>query len=1324
MLKFRFQPPNRILLHSTYCLISFIRFCDSPTSDLESRNKTTGRPKRGRNNNSSGDLSNYTETRSSIHSKLRNSTKGRRGSNASNGTRTPPCTMEKNVGKRKTKEAEVEEPVSTSKRQKTGARPNSSASDGRHTPVLIECPQPNCNKKYKHKNGLHYHLSHAHHNNLDKDGNWRETIDDGDDDSKSSASDDVCVPSEQTKDKKKDAKDTKESSKEEERMEVDKSAGSIKSVESSEEGSTGSMPQAGSPEGSVDSNGDGAGGKKGDSAKNREVTKSPKAHKIHVDKFTAGMKCLGIPKPKEGKCSPSKAPKNDANVDKAGKSAKKQLPMTSDKDLSIFDFNSTSELDEQGAVEASSGGNLNDKHVNVSVIRPNPETSSVKTEPVSPSSFAKVSDNARGPKQSSSNIVNADQGTEDKNAKKVDKDKQKSDKHKKTKHDKMLMKTGKTIRPIAPAPPPGHAPAPTTAPAPTVPASAPTPTSLPLPASAAHAPPPQLIAIPTSLVQNSVAVTCSLSVPGINTVVPKPQVTTVNPALKPIQPKPPVTTPVPSQDDAGSPSMLKDKDKKNKPKKKVKGDKEREKEKEKLPGSPIDSSKLIKEQPCEQRPKNLLLPAVPETNILKQALTASGIVEPDSGDKNKILSSDLWKRDGNKPDANVERVPKVLSSSKDKPASTAPVSSIAMPQIPKLIPTSSVTVQSSRPSKQLTLPLQHPPHPLPGQHQQPPSQLQQTHQQQPPMSMAAGVKMPVSKSDVGQERTSSNLSVHTSFNKDSPKSSQLLSPPGGNRTGNISPAYSDISEDGVDDQSKQAKTLEAFPFDSATHAKQQSDSVRRGNSGNLAVERMPMFQGPERKGIQVGAPGGEGVVQAKPHERDSDRKVEGKDQGSQRHASINQALPPSMPHMFSGSHYPYFHGFVNVDPAFRQQHERLVEEQRKRAEKLRAQEGLDKRGDSKSDSAEKRRPPVNLQTEPITPPHPQAPRHLEGRDKHREKEHITKSRHLDFLKKEPSLPNTVRTTESEKQISVSIAERHKEELRKLRLYQQQVADQQRQAEHHRQSQAHRKVTEQESQQKDINELPKKDLMKAENVSKSRTPTPTPRNVSTPTKEPSGRQSADADKRDAKSPLSKGSKPDGKPEQRKLLEGYPYLQPPYPYGSIPYDPSHPHFQPMVYPAFLHPDLHYPPTSSAVGSAWKPSSEKPGFEPEPERGSSPHSLSSKGGGKSPDSHDPPQRPLDVLQQHTNQYFSPPQKHGSTSRPRTPEKGRTTPGQHSRSSSPAARKTPEMSSTSASVTTSNREEGRGSRPTVHQHMHTHQHTHVGMGYPVLPSYDPYGE
>ncbi|XP_026682348.1 P17/29C-like protein DDB_G0287399 [Diaphorina citri] len=48
---------------------------------------------------------------------------------------------------------------SDSKKSRSSAPPASPPGSG---PVLLECPDPNCSKKYKHINGLRYHQSHAH----------------------------------------------------------------------------------------------------------------------------------------------------------------------------------------------------------------------------------------------------------------------------------------------------------------------------------------------------------------------------------------------------------------------------------------------------------------------------------------------------------------------------------------------------------------------------------------------------------------------------------------------------------------------------------------------------------------------------------------------------------------------------------------------------------------------------------------------------------------------------------------------------------------------------------------------------------------------------------------------------------------------------------------------------------------------------------------------------------------------------------------------------------------------------------------------------------
>lgn len=185
------------------------RFCDSPTEELDSRLPKGGRGKRGRNSmTSTNDLINFTETRSSVHSKLRNGgPKGRASrnssvtnlnisANASNTVTNTPSTSPTTFSaprpeKRRRSKDESPSPfngssVAASAGSASGgnnAMPlNSSASSGAKkpknvsspcatSPVLLECPEQDCSKKYKHANGLKYHQSHAHGiiSNIDDD---------------------------------------------------------------------------------------------------------------------------------------------------------------------------------------------------------------------------------------------------------------------------------------------------------------------------------------------------------------------------------------------------------------------------------------------------------------------------------------------------------------------------------------------------------------------------------------------------------------------------------------------------------------------------------------------------------------------------------------------------------------------------------------------------------------------------------------------------------------------------------------------------------------------------------------------------------------------------------------------------------------------------------------------------------------------------------------------------------------------------------------------------------------------------------------------------
>ncbi|CAL1298058.1 unnamed protein product [Larinioides sclopetarius] len=160
------------------------RFCESPTSDVDSKT-AKGRGKRGRGGNNSSSEINFADTRNCVQSKLRNG-KGRRttiNSNASNSGFTVPSSPAKSdsggsSGKRKGRPTETEtSSTSDSKNSKRSRNQNRSVPTTAASPVStpapaepsqpsspqwITCPEPNCSKRYKHINGLKYHKAHAH----------------------------------------------------------------------------------------------------------------------------------------------------------------------------------------------------------------------------------------------------------------------------------------------------------------------------------------------------------------------------------------------------------------------------------------------------------------------------------------------------------------------------------------------------------------------------------------------------------------------------------------------------------------------------------------------------------------------------------------------------------------------------------------------------------------------------------------------------------------------------------------------------------------------------------------------------------------------------------------------------------------------------------------------------------------------------------------------------------------------------------------------------------------------------------------------------------
>ncbi|KAI7798278.1 putative zinc finger protein 608, partial [Triplophysa rosa] len=172
------------------------RFCESPMSDSDMP-CARGRGKRMRltiPEQSAGDPS-LSKIRGLTHKRrgVGISNKGRRGSLNLNVCRTPGYYAVDDIksnplscGKRKGKAPAdldlslVSEDIrnGNGKRIRAKSRSAPSTPQGKSdpmfldqvcaSPILIDCPHPNCNKKYKHINGLRYHQSHAHLNNDSK----------------------------------------------------------------------------------------------------------------------------------------------------------------------------------------------------------------------------------------------------------------------------------------------------------------------------------------------------------------------------------------------------------------------------------------------------------------------------------------------------------------------------------------------------------------------------------------------------------------------------------------------------------------------------------------------------------------------------------------------------------------------------------------------------------------------------------------------------------------------------------------------------------------------------------------------------------------------------------------------------------------------------------------------------------------------------------------------------------------------------------------------------------------------------------------------------
>jgi len=174
----------------TGCIV--VRFAsDSPTSDIDGRTPK-GRGKRGRTcvNATRSDMNSSDRKLRSNRCATGKSTTGQSSGGSGSPVRSEPGGTMPPKRPRGVEAA----PASASNSDGSRANSKSSRSDSRTSNAefdtangdsLIECPAPNCNKKYRHTNGLRYHQSRAHpdmvivndedDNNEDVDGSAKST---------------------------------------------------------------------------------------------------------------------------------------------------------------------------------------------------------------------------------------------------------------------------------------------------------------------------------------------------------------------------------------------------------------------------------------------------------------------------------------------------------------------------------------------------------------------------------------------------------------------------------------------------------------------------------------------------------------------------------------------------------------------------------------------------------------------------------------------------------------------------------------------------------------------------------------------------------------------------------------------------------------------------------------------------------------------------------------------------------------------------------------------------------------------------------------------
>lgn len=1262
------------------------RFCDSPTSDLESRQtKSSSRSKRGRSSsNTNQDNHKFTETRSSMHSKLRNSTmaKGRRTSNSSStGRKTPPSSNERitSSGKRKVKCCDTdtvlnEEVWPNAKRTKSSHKNSSCAESEKNSHGLIACPEPNCSKKYKHINGLRYHRMHAHLHTKDS-SNATPSKDITKQKLSSDSEHTFKKPLEDLQGREKSGKQNKVVLEEnpEDSLPLSDRKDEKKEKSSKENKGLSSLPSE-------------------DASKSKDGGHHTKKNDQSTSQSSS---CHSSAKPI---CDLSG--KQNSVEESPKKSGAGSAGHSTNADLSVFDFNPSLEETDTGPTTPTK----------LKIYSPEKSASTHQKQ----SSQSSDSASSKSELSGSANVGMSDktlskESTEGGFDKKHEKEKLKAEKHKR--REKSLKPLKSATRPIAPAPP---------------------------------VMPQQLIAIPISatiMKPGTMAPTQATTV----TVTAMPAVTTKlttvgGSNLKPIQPKPTVM----GEPSPVNPSLNSLKEKKQKLKKKKDKDKEKEKPKEKEKEKKCDKEKKS-EKPSgesylsevmkgsEPRPKVTYVSPVPETNILKQALTSSvSPLDLMSPHVTQVSSTEGGLLPSPPKDLCTKDVPKPSSLATQPPAKTTVMGihpgTTSIPEIPKLISVSQ-TVNTSLPSYSVA----------PNYPKEPRTNAMAVSSMSL-SSMAVSSMAEITKTVQSPKTVITSIPAieAMSVGEDSKGVDSCARKAESDKIDSVrktsSPAYSDISDEGGEPHSGvfHSHSSEASRI---PHGLTGSDVYKMSSLSLLGTKH-------EERPLQTSA-----TLSVATQEYHLLKTVSSQGTGN---CNIEGSISERKEETVSGNSRPPFNGHYPLVPPYfmgEPKHAMKGSHQYKQPFgddlKIGEQKQVDKRQVGPSKGLEQPKHTSKLEGRPNPDPNDLAIPSIHSEETVRvhetnsemsqraqigvEKIPSTQSKKSDF-----QVPSTGK---SDLGSTVEWKEKETKDLK------QSILDRTRETPHTSDSHAEKTIKERKEHSTSSESKLHDHRSSASKLETERRPSPhgqrlkPSRSVS-----PGYRNTSMEEKSRYSSSSPSRSKPDtrgeGMPSPQNGMQGFPnggYIPSPYmQYGAVAYDPSHPAFNPshspfssmVAYPTLLPSDVPYP-ASHMVNRTWQGAEgkERTGHSKEPPASSS-SSLSIPSTSRTSEAHERPTKALDMFAHGNDSYSRHRSRSGSPDRTSRPPSSSAP-----KANSPVTSKSPPRTSMVQDPRgeMARRQEAHAAfilhQQMLHQHLHTHQHTHLGMGYPgMVQPYDPY--